>query len=77
MSRLTHANPTVTDVDFSPDGRYVATASWDGAARVWGWLPEDLIELASSRVQRALGAEEWAQYLPGEPYHSTGVRSQE
>ena len=39
VSRLTHANPNIVDADFSSDGKYIATASWDFTARIWLWQP--------------------------------------
>jgi WD40 repeat protein len=71
VSRLTHAEPAVVDVDWSPDGRYLATASLDHTARVWPWRPRDLIAAAATRLGRNLTAEEWAKYLPAEPYRET------
>lgn len=71
VSRLSHENSNVADVGFSSDGRYVATAGWDHAARVWLGKPEDLIREATSRLSRNLSAEEWEKYLPGEPCRET------
>ena len=30
-------NSTVNSVNFSPDGKYVVTGSWDDTAMIWGW----------------------------------------
>jgi len=68
VARLTHENPNLTDATFSDDGRYIATASWDGTARVWLWRPADLVGAAVARVGRSLTPEEWTQYLPDEEY---------
>ena len=31
----------ILDITFSPDGRYIATSSWDGTVRIWGIPPQD------------------------------------
>src|SRR5687767_14141502 len=35
---------------FSPDGRYIATASWDGTSRLWNTETGELIRLLDSRA---------------------------
>jgi hypothetical protein len=53
---------------FSPDGRTVVTASNDRMARQYLIQLNDLLELAQTRVTRALTPEERATYL-GEPQY--------
>lgn len=61
----------VNNVVFSPDGKYVATAS-HGTSRLWVFsTTEDLIKEASSRLTHNLAPEEWKKYMSDEPYHKT------
>jgi WD40 repeat protein len=53
----------VNGTQFSPDGKYIVTASDDGTARVYLVHIEDLIELAKKRLTRELTCEERVQYL--------------
>jgi WD40 repeat protein len=53
----------VRSAAFSPDGRYIVTASDDGTARIYLTRIEDLMELARSRVTRELTPEERRLYL--------------
>jgi WD40 repeat protein len=62
---LTGHTAPVASLAFSPDGKYLAAASLDKAARVYVVPPEDLLALAESRVTRTLTEEECQQYLHG------------
>lgn len=52
----------VSGVAFSPDGRTVVTASWDGTFRLWYTDIHSTIKLLCGRLLRDLTAEERAQY---------------
>lgn len=51
------------DLDFSPDGNFLATTSGDTKARVYVLSIDDLISLAQQRVSRSLTPEECQKYL--------------
>lgn len=46
-----HAN-FVIGVDFSPDGKRLASASWDRTIQVYALDPRELLKLARGRVTR-------------------------
>ncbi len=70
VARLAHED-VVRAVASSPDGKWVATGSFDHTARVWRGRTIDLITEACSRLTRNLTSEEWQQYLGDEPYSKT------
>lgn len=60
---------TPTRLAFSPDHKYLATASVDGF-RVLLWQLQDLVDEACRRVRTtSLSQGEWQKYLSGEPYN--------
>jgi WD40 repeat protein len=51
-------------LDFSPDGRYLASSSFvDGSTRVYALRIEDLIAIARSRLTRSFTLAECQKYL--------------
>ena len=71
LSELAHGGD-VWDLGFSPDSRWLITASADHTARVWPLRPDDMIEEACARLTRNLKQEEeWKQYMRGKPLRKT------
>ncbi len=56
-------NMSISGVDFSPDGRYLAAAGSDGTVHVYIMSLEELMEIARSRLSRDFTQEECRTYL--------------
>jgi WD40 repeat protein len=59
------------DIGFTPDGRYLATASDDNDLTLWPWRADDLIDLACRHATRNLTRKEWQDFLPNDPYRAS------
>jgi len=55
---------------FSPDGKYLVTASVLGA-QVWLWRPKEIVDEACARLGRNLTYREWQNYMGDRVYQKT------
>lgn len=67
VCRFTGHTAEVRDVAFSPDGKYILTASNDGTARLWLTDIQDTINAICALLTRDLTAEERTQFGISDP----------
>ena len=56
---------------FSPDGHWLLTGYDEQSAALWLWRSNDLRDNACARLTRNFSREEWARWLPEQPYRQT------
>jgi WD40 repeat protein len=71
LATLSGHSGEVTGVAFSPDGHTLATASADRRVIVWEANAERMTAHICAILARSLTPEEWAKFVPGQPYHDT------
>jgi WD40 repeat protein len=65
-----HGKPVPSGAQFIGDTHDVAIASYDGSIYRWDTDPGRALDFACQMAGRDLTEEEWAQYLPAQPYQS-------
>lgn len=76
LARLSHQG-LVSAVEFSADNRYLradvhlSEESGMAPGHLWLWQAEDLITAACARLTRNMTADEWAEFMPSQPYRET------
>ena len=66
---MTHAG--VGGLAFTPDGQTLLSGGGEGVVRQWDMDPASWRERACRVVGRNMTQSEWAEYMPGVPYHKT------
>ena len=56
---------------FSPDGRYLLAGYQEHSAALWLWRTADLRDQACARIANSFSREEWARWIPDQPYRVT------
>lgn len=69
---LENHNQSITSVAFTPDGKYLASGSYDNTVRLWLVSTDRLAEMVCQKVWRNLTMDEWQKFMGDDiPYEST------